>query len=231
MRQVTPFPPGHKTSSSCVTAFEVLRPLSFSSAVELCRERATGRLLVRKRFPSNAQAFFEREATTLHYLRHFSASPQLYFAWQEEDGTSVLGREYFSGSPLCDAQNWNAEEKSAVASALKALVQELHDKFGMSHGDISPRNVLVIREQNAPLKLGLLDWEFARKFQTETLESYSSFRGSVGFTEVGEHNSLREKDLLALAACWKELGLPEPNLATPPLGSKPKTEKRRWLWT
>jgi serine/threonine protein kinase len=167
--------------------------------IELCRECATDRLLVQKRFDSSKELFFLREAKMLHAVRGFSGAPSLYFAWREPDGKGLIGREHVTGKRMDDP----GLPKPEVEKALRRAIKELHDNFGVAHGDISPNNILFRENPGKGLDAILLDWEFARSFREESLSSYENFRGSLGFTDL--EKGLRARDEHALNACLARL--------------------------
>lgn len=214
--------PTTKTVSSSLPAYEILKPLSLSGNSQLCRERATGRLLVQKRFAPANEKFFTREAKMLHAVQGFSGAPLLYYAWQEKDGCGLIGREFIAGERMGALVHAPVE----MAKALRIALNELHDKFGVCHGDISPNNILLRENSKNGLDAILLDWEFARAFKEESLSSYENFRGSLGFAD-GE-KGLRERDEHAFISCLSFLALSPESLSIIEDGSNRQWWKK-WI--
>lgn len=223
--------------------YTVLRSLSRSSTVLLCRERATNRLLVLKVFSLKRKASFQKEAKNLLLLKDFRCAPLLYFAHERAFGY-VLGMEYFSSKALSELSgSLSEEERFCVARDIWGHVRRLHSEFGMAHCDISPRNILIdtskISARAAHPFSYLVDWEFAQTVQKEVLDDYMQFRGTLGYKSLEEMGAV-EKDNDSLHRSLEYLGMSAEELtridhicASIDGGLKAKTKHSFWRnwWT
>lgn len=191
--------------------YVVLRSLSRSSPVYLCRENASDRLLVIKFTQRKFEDQFQREVRALADLDGFEAAPNLYFASGSKSGTDALdndpeayalhvGMQYSVGRPLLE---WCGQGKSRFPEGLRdSLFQKLrtlHQKWGYAHGDLSPKNILVHDDG----RITFIDWEFSQKLSDQTLSTYMKFRGTFGFGQRPECGSMAQKDIKALEACFQ----------------------------
>ena len=183
--------------------YQVLRTLSNHSCLYLCREYATGRLVV-SRFYEDPLAF-QAEVSALTTLEHYAFAPKLYFAGplpnQEQEGNWVI-RSYFTGKPWSQvAQELTQSESKFFSEQLNQAINELHANFLMIHGDISPNNILISTASSFEVKkprLCLIDWEFSGLINKENLQQSQQFQGTLGFKPNQVGMSAKQKDLLAL---------------------------------
>lgn len=182
--------------------YVVLKPLSLRSAVYLCRERASGRLLVIKLFSSANATLFAAESKALLYLGDTKLAPQMYFSWIRQD-CRVLGMEWVDGTTLYDGNPiWPKEKKIEIARQLTETVEYLLTKLNYAHQDLSPKNILV--KNNGSLVL--VDWESSVDLSDQTLRSFN-LCGTPGFMDTDSESPLPQRDLGALRSCIKFLGV------------------------
>ena len=142
-------------------------------------------------------------------IADFEGAPKLYFASEQKEEDTLrfcIGMEYIAGKSLFDL----TQEKtihfdwSKIGERLVKSLRRLHDHYGISHGDLSPKNVLIRSVDHRAI---LIDWEFAEKIADQNLSSYESYRGTQGFNSLDGTSGLILKDQEALNACLKYCGV------------------------
>ena len=186
-----------------LSRYTVLRQLSHDSKTYLCKEDATNRLLVIKRFQNERIPFFKKEAEALSELSSFDICPQLYFATSLEN-EAIIGMQYRTGKTL---QEFSKESNYESIFKLKNKIQEkitiLHNDYFYTHGDLNPGNIMIKKEKDK-INICLLDWEFSEKIRNENINNYSKFRGTLGITPMIEENSLVNRDLVSVTNLFNE---------------------------
>lgn len=177
--------------------YTVLRPLSQHSKTYLCKEDATHRLLVIKRFQNERVEFFAKEAQALNELASSGICPQLYFATRLKD-EAIIGMQYKTGKPLLElAKKSDFDTMLSIKNKLIKTIKDLHTNFHYAHCDLNPNNILVKMDKSAT-NMCILDWEFSEKIRNENINNYSKFRGTLGITPKIQENSLVNRDLLSI---------------------------------
>lgn len=182
----------------------------------LCREDASGRLVVLKIFQESVQrsmkdAFF-REVKNLTELTALSFIPKILFAYEQKTSpvSFILGTEYRPGKTLLELKgSITQEELNCLGRMIYLDIQNLHEK-GYTHGDLSPRNILAqacIDNGNSSWELTFVDWEFAEKIQDQGLSTYEQFRGTPGFSGTFTAEDRCAQDWNGFESCMKYLGI------------------------
>ena len=195
-----------------IPGYSLLRSLSLASKVYLCREDASDRMLVLKIKSGEKLDLLKKEIYALRDLEGFPYAPRLLFAQVLEQNKElkemVLGQEYKLGEPLHFLKDKLTEtEKCTVKEALKNALHLLHTQYFRTHGDLSPKNILVNRASQGEIKITLIDWEFSEKTSEENLSHHNHYRGTIGYTPLQAGASLKEKDREALSQVFHFLNL------------------------
>ena len=205
-----------------LNGYEFLRPLSLSSRVYLCRENATGRLLVIKKNLEASETDYFRELRALTVLSQEPFVPQLYFATQR-----YLGSQYFPGQSFASCkEDLSKEVRRLLGRHLMTVVHDLHHRLGWTHGDISPKNCLfrLTSAGEGVSELMLVDWEYSQPLNGDTLATYAGFCGTVGFASTDTSKDRIARDEEALKATLKFIDAEDVFIPV----EKRKTEKKRW---
>lgn len=208
-----------KTRLPC--GYEALRPLSKSENALLCREEASGRLLVVKLRQSAAR--LRDEARALAAAAGFVAAPALYFAMVvngSTPGASWLGLEYRTGRPLRElAGRLEKGELGRLAAKLQFTVRSLHEDWRMAHGGLTPDSILLSDDG----ALSFLNWDKA-------IARRGPGSGTTPVTLDDDAISLPqafEKDWQAIETCLNFL---RDDGAGTPLPGASKNPKLSWDW-
>lgn len=190
-----------------------LKNLSSHSPIYLCRERATNRLTVIKLFTKKSELSFLRESKAMARLAGCPWVASLYFAIQTESVTPgeerfVLGTQYRSGQDLVILrEKLPAPKVRDLRRAIRLAVGELHEKWGIAHGDLSPKNILACETSDVsqPWQITFVDWEFSTIINEDVLSNYSHYRGTLGFNQISSGIDPLTQDLNAIEACFNFL--------------------------
>lgn len=113
--------------------------------------------------------------------------------------------QYRPGKSLVEAKtHLEARQLKQLGKSLYSCIQSLHENWGITHGDISPKNILFQsnRVQDKEIvTVTMVDWEFAEKVRNQSLSTYSEYRGTKGFSASSDHTDLHSKDWIAFEAC------------------------------
>jgi serine/threonine protein kinase len=199
--------------------FTGLRQLSMRSEIHLCRERATGRLLVAKLWHSALAHCGASEAKALAALGPKGLAPHLGAILETDLGT-VLLRPFVAGTTLYELKDMSMD-RAKILAALKDLVHAIHAQ-GWAHRDLTPGNVIV--SSTADLRIQILDWDLAEEMAKQDADSFSP-RGTPGFSLAQRSKDLLQQDLDSLESIARFLG--ETNLQ-PERNDNPR--RRPW-WT
>ena len=195
------------------------------SQILLCKEVATGRLLVAKRWPRTDQDCAAREANAMAALQTLTFVPDLALCANTEFG-SVLIRKFFVGSNL-EQTKWStfsSQAKVKFFSLLKSHIEQLH-LAGWAHRDLSPKNILTDGQN-----IQIIDWDLAEPIQTQEASAFET-RGTVGYSldQVQQVRDFISQDIEALAKISQFLGI-DSEAETRANIHSPSTQMRKsWL--
>lgn len=183
--------------------YTILKQMSKHTKIFLCKEEATGRLLVIKSFERERLPFYHHEAYALGQLSELKEVPGLLFCSANKTD-AFLGIQYLRGRPLIEIyESLNPAQKQAIKSTLSTFLKDLHEKNFFCHGDLNPKNILVhlLKDQ---VEIKIIDWEFAQPLRSENIHNYSKFRGTLGLTPELSTNSLIERDQQVLEKIFEK---------------------------
>jgi serine/threonine protein kinase len=178
--------------------FAGLRRLSAKSDIHLCRERATGRLMVAKLWPDALMKCAEREAKALSALGEIGLAPRLHVALDSEFGPFLL-HQYVSGQTLYEVER-QPKLVEQITPKLKELVGAIHAN-GWVHRDLTPANVVVSDSTRlsggSTIRVVLVDWDLSEQIAKQDSRSFSP-KGTPGFSMAQTSKDLIQQDLEAM---------------------------------
>jgi len=140
---------------------------------------------------------FKREAQILAQLRNIPGVVNVYESF-EDNGTCYIVMEYVRGVPLDTYVQENRPDAKALLAMMRAPIHalEIIHKQGVSHRDITPRNMLV----QADGSVKLIDFGAAREIGHET----QLVTASDGYAPIEQYDMERQQgpwgDIYSLSA-------------------------------
>jgi serine/threonine protein kinase len=178
--------------------YKPLKKLSLHTDIWLCREDASERYLIIKRYPPNLSDEFSRSVRALSNMAQINCIPRLYFAVKCELSIGYLGMEYASGTLFSDwIQKNNSTSRLSLFKSLLEAVAEINSQ-GFAHCDISPNNILVKNGAGKP-QVWLIDWDYSEKINEKNIKTYGASRGTLGYSmNLNFNQPIEAKDLKSL---------------------------------
>lgn len=183
--------------------YEVLQLLGRGGmgSVHLARDRRTGRLAALKmmdpRLSEDSQDFlerFRREGELLRSIQHRSL-PDIYDLGVAESGEAYLAMEYLEGETLTGWAGRHPLETIPLLIQICDALREIAAR-GVVHRDLSPDNVIVVRQGRGALAK-LIDFGIAKETgRTTQLTSTGFFVGKFQYCSPEQLGSLAEGEAI-----------------------------------
>jgi|GEM_PF-4467339 len=174
--------------------------------VILCKEIATGRLVLAKAWNQYPNDCARRETTALVELQSTGITSGIGLFTQTSFGCCLI-RPFVVGQNLAEVSDkLTADQRELIFHKTKLLVGALHQKAWV-HRDLAPNNLIVSGDS-----VTIVDWDLAEKLSDQASDSFSP-RGTKGHSFSLGEKSLIEEDLEALSKLASFLNIGESKAA------------------